>query len=168
MKTVNLLLAFSLFIQFSAVAPASAATPQNNPPSNTGKSLDDLTALAKAKDPAKRRDAAAALAKLGPTAIPALTGMLKDGDITVSWAAVEALSGMGPAAIPAVSDQLHDKEIGPAAAVVLGRIGPAAVPPLIALLDDKDPTVRLNAVIARRLHWARRESGGSCACETAR
>jgi HEAT repeat protein len=97
--------------------------------------------------------AEAALAKIGPEAVPALAAALRHGDAGVRWEVLVALGEMGPQAKDAVPVliELLDSEEGPDrwyAAEVLGKLGPSArqaVPALREALRDEEPQVRENA-----------------------
>jgi HEAT repeat protein len=81
------------------------------------------------------RRAAAALATLGPDAAGVLVRTLRGGGRRVEVILVR----MGPAALPALEGALRDKESAEAAAQVLGAMGARArpaVPALAALLQD--------------------------------
>jgi HEAT repeat protein len=97
--------------------------------------------------------AAVALARIGPTAVPALEEALKDPASLVRGGAALALGMMGPDAKPAVpglAGLLKDREmlVRNVAASALGDIGPGAkeaLPALQAALTDESATVRVEA-----------------------
>jgi HEAT repeat protein len=77
--------------------------------------VDNLREMLKDKDPSIRKNAAQALAHIGPeakAAIPALTETLKDKDGSVRGFAAQALGNMGPeakAAVPALTEATQSK-----------------------------------------------------------
>jgi len=99
--------------------------------------------------------ASLALKKIGPAAIPAYTGIIKDKKIStpVQHAALDILGEMGPAAgeaVPVLIDSLKDQKIvvRSKAAIALGKIGPEAkdaIPALKETLKDDNILVRKNA-----------------------
>ena len=64
-----------------------------------------IAALGDAKENV-RLNAAEALARIGPEAVPALIAAF--GDANVRWSAVEALARIGPQAVPALIAALGD------------------------------------------------------------
>jgi HEAT repeat protein len=111
-------------------------------------------------DPKPRRalfGLAASVPGLGPEAIAAFAGLLKDPDTDIrGWAAI-ALANQGPAAapsVPALIEALPDPDLvqvrfftrSNLAADALARIGPGAIPALMEALK-KEPT-RIHAVLA--------------------
>jgi HEAT repeat protein len=87
-------------------------------------------------------EAASALARQGAKAVPALIGILKDGDPRARSQAAWALGEIGPAAKEAVPelaralDQPADGVgVASQAAQALGKIGPAAAPELVQVLE---------------------------------
>ena len=132
------------------------------PPSYLGVAIGDWVAALKSSDPLERRLASHALAQIGPAAqeaAPALIEALLDRESFVRvWAAV-ALARVqpeNPDAIPALVAGTHDaiSFVRSLAAWHLGRLGPmhpgikSAVPELRELLNDKDPSVRAEAIVA--------------------
>jgi HEAT repeat protein len=102
------------------------------------------------------RTAAQALAKIGPAAIPALIGALKDRDEETQSDATRALSLMGQAAVPALMKALRDEEstVRKGAAHALTRIDPTAkeaIRALIATLENKKEDARERAKAASAL-----------------
>jgi HEAT repeat protein len=104
-----------------------------------------------------RRNAAAALGRIGPAAkdaVPELVKLLNDPDTGVRWAAVIALGSVEPGAKDAAPELVRllkdpDGYVRRAAASALQGIGPAAkdaVPELVKLLRDPDGGVRGPAV----------------------
>lgn len=94
------------------------------------------------REPTIQDTVAAALAKIGVDAIPALVSALDDPDASARTAAGHALALMGPKAadaVPALIVHLSDADenVRRTVARALGQIGPAArdaIPELIALL----------------------------------
>ena len=132
------------------------------PPSYLGVAIGDWVTTLSSSDPLERRLASHALAQIGPAAreaVPALIEALLDRESFVRvWAAV-ALARVqpeNPDAIPALVAGTHDaiSFVRSLAAWHLGRLGPmhpgikSAVPELRELLNDKDPSVRAEAVVA--------------------
>jgi HEAT repeat protein len=101
-----------------------------------------------------RWSAARTLGKMAPAAardaVPALTGLLHDGDMGVRLAVAGALERYGPdakEAVPALAEALtaRDAQTRLAALVALDAIGPdarSAIPAIKALLGDMDARVR--------------------------
>jgi HEAT repeat protein len=82
-------------------------------------------------------------------AIPALRKALADPGEKVN--AAHALSKLGPKALPALSELvqlLSDSEAGTNAAHALGGIGQPAVPYLVKSIEDKNSTVRERSALA--------------------
>lgn len=131
-------------------------------PAYLGVSVGDWGAALKGRDPLERRLAAHALAEIGPAAcetVPALIEALRDPESFVRVWAAAALARVQPRSayvIPALAAAMHDEIafVRSLAAWHLGRLGPgydgieAAAPVLHALLDDNDPSVRAEAVVA--------------------
>jgi HEAT repeat protein len=133
-------------------------------------SANDLLDLTKDKenflvlDPTKPKEkyfllepfVGAALANLGPGALPSLTKALTDSSFDRRRLAAYALGSMGAAAGPAASElavamKSDDPGTRRAAASALGKIGPPAKSTLAQLeiaLTDKDPSVRIEAALA--------------------
>jgi HEAT repeat protein len=119
-------------------------------------------ATLKSSDALERRLAAHALAEIGRAAreaVPALTQALRDAESFVRVWAAAALARVEPEnaeAIPALVAATRDGiyYVRSLAAWHLGRLGPrhpgieAAVPDLRELLDDNDPSVRAEALVA--------------------
>ena len=118
MRLFSVLLTFVLIGVCFGAEPKLLSTPKGNEPTYEGKTLGEWTVRANDWDNEVRTEAATALGKIGPAAIPVLIQLFKDKD----WA-------------------LHR-----AAATALGQVGPAAISPLITLLQDKDGYVRCAAV----------------------
>ena len=125
-------------------APQETSPASKSEPEHDGKPLSYWEAQATSDSIESRRAAAAALAKIGPPAIPILIKLLRDKEENVSAAAATALGEMGPPAIPALVELLRDKEerVWTFASVALKTIGPAAIPALIELVRDRDKGVR--------------------------
>jgi HEAT repeat protein len=106
-------------------------------------------------EPAVRREAVAALPRLGRATVPYLTLALQDREPQVRASAANLIGCIGEEAVPAVPGlalALQDKEacVRVEAAIALRRVGPraaAAVPALIQSLEDSDPSVRSYASI---------------------
>ena len=78
---------------------------------------------------------------------------LYDGDSLVTGSAQAAVAALGPCAVPELEKRLHSTNIATRnrALGTLVRVGPAAepvIPPLLALLDDTNGLVRPTAVLA--------------------
>jgi CubicO group peptidase (beta-lactamase class C family) len=103
-----------------------------------------------------RRDAAEALARLGPRAVeavPALVAALKDPDMGVRWHSAAALGTMGTGAVEPLVQALRgaDPMAREGAALALGSMGPGAggaLHPLVDALRDPDASVREKAAEA--------------------
>ena len=131
-------------------------------PSYLGVATGDWVAALKSSDSLERRLAAHALAEIGPAAreaVPALIAALRDPESFVRVWAAAALARVqpeNPDAIPALVAGTHDaiSFVRSLAAWHLGRLGPmhpgikSAVPELRELLNDKDPSVRAEAIVA--------------------
>ena len=113
------------------------------------------------EDAEARRQAAAALGRLGPeaeAAVPKLTGCLTDRDPDVRFSAAHALGSIGlpskpavPALINVMKDTAFTRDGRPVwimASLALGHVGPGAVPELIAALEDPNPHVCIGAAAA--------------------
>jgi HEAT repeat protein len=131
-------------------------------PSYLGVATMDWVAALKSGDSLERRLAAHALAEIGRTArdaVPSLTDALRDPERFVRVWAAAALARVepeNPGVIPALVAATHDDVyyVRSLAAWHLGRLGPrhpgieAALPRLRELLDDIDPSVRAEALVA--------------------
>jgi HEAT repeat protein len=131
-------------------------------PSYLGVATMDWVAALKSGDSLERRLAAHALAEIGRTArdaVPALTEALRDPESFVRVWAAAALARVEPenpgvisALVAATYDDVY--YVRSLAAWHLGRLGPrhpgieAALPRLRELLDDNDPSVRAEALVA--------------------
>ena len=132
------------------------------PSSYLGVATAGWVAALKSSDSLERRLAAHALAEIGRTAreaVPALTEALRDPESFVRVWAAAALARVepeNPDAIPALVAGTRDGIyfVRSLAAWHLGRLGPrhpgieAAVPELRELLNDNDPSVRAEALVA--------------------
>ena len=132
------------------------------PPSYLGVAIGDWVAALKSSDPLERRLASHALAQIGPAAreaVPALIEALLDRESFVRVWAAAALARVqreNPDAIPALVAGTHDaiSFVRSLAAWHLGRLGPthpgikSVVPGLRELLNDNDPSVRAEALMA--------------------
>ncbi len=155
--------------------PASAPKKPKPPSLPAGASIDDLRRALKSEEPALRELAAAGLAKLGPSAVPALDDLaaaLSDEKNTVQVRrnAAVALAHMGAAAqkaVPALAKALsrtQPVEVRQYAAEALAKIEyPAndrAIPAILdAIQNDNDPTVRHRCVWALSKFQEIRKSG---------
>ena len=131
-------------------------------PSYLGVATGDWVAALKSSDLLERRLAAHALAEIGPAAreaVPALIEALRDAQSFVRVWAAAALTRFqpeNPDAIPALVAGTQDgiSFVRSLAAWHLGRLGPghpgteSAVPELRELLNDNDPSVRAEALVA--------------------
>ena len=131
-------------------------------PSYLGVATAGWVAALKSSDPLDRRLAAHALAEIGPAAreaVPALIETLRDPESFVRVWAAAALARVqpeNPDAIPALVAGTRDgiSFVRSLAAWHLGRLGPghpgieSVVPELRGLLNDNDPSVRAEALVA--------------------
>jgi HEAT repeat protein len=131
-------------------------------PSYLGVATGDWVAALKSSGSLERRLAAHALAEIGPAApeaVPALIETLRDPESFVRvWAAagLARVQPENPDAIPALVAGTHDgiSFVRSLAAWHLGRLGPghpgieSVVPELRELLNDSDPSVRVEALAA--------------------
>jgi HEAT repeat protein len=131
-------------------------------PSYLGVATSDWIAALKSSDPLERRLATHALAEIGPAAregVPALIEVLRDPENFVRVWAAAALARVQPEnadAIPALVAGTRDgiSFVRSLAAWHLGRLGPrhpgigSVVPELRELLNDNDPSVRAEALVA--------------------
>jgi len=131
-------------------------------PSYLGVATGDWVAALKSSDALERRLAAHALAEIGPAAreaVPALIEALRDPESFVRVWAAAALARVqpeNPDAIVALVAGTRDgiSFVRSLAAWHLGRLGPghpgieALVPELRELLNDNDPSVRAEALVA--------------------
>lgn len=110
-------------------------------------------ALKQRDDPALRKLAILALARVGKPAVPLLAGVLSDPDASVRLQAVTALGRIGPDAVEAVilAFKDDDAEVRQEAARVLGSMDKndkGVVPALIKAMRDPAPAVRGQASMA--------------------
>jgi HEAT repeat protein len=131
-------------------------------PSYLGVATGDWVAALKSSGSLERRLAAHALAEIGPAAreaVPALIEALRDPESFVRVWAAAALARVqreNPDAIPALVAGTHDgiPFVRSLAAWHLGRVGlghpgiESVVPELRELLNDSDPSVRVEALAA--------------------
>ena len=131
-------------------------------PSYLGVATGDWVGALKSSDPLERRLATHALAEIGPAAreaVPALIEVLRDPESFVRVWAAAALARIQPEnadAIPALVAGTRDGIffVRSLAAWHLGRLGPrhpgigSVVPELRELLNDNDPSVRAEALVA--------------------
>ena len=131
-------------------------------PSYLGVAISDWVAALKSSDSLERRLASHALAQIGPAAqeaVPALIKALRDRESFVRVWAAAALARVqpeNPDAIPALVAGTRDgvSFVRSLAAWHLGRLGPgqpgieSVVPELRELLNDNDPSVRAEALVA--------------------
>jgi HEAT repeat protein len=115
--------------------------------------LEDLVrVLAAGPGAGAREAAAAALARIGARAVPALVARLDAADPDLRQAAASVLGAIAdPGTVPALVARLADADanVRAGAADALGRIGGAdAVAALRAAVDSDDPTLRLSAIEA--------------------
>ncbi|MCK9298909.1 MAG: HEAT repeat domain-containing protein [Methanoculleus sp.] len=94
----------------------------------------------------------------------ALIGILRDGGSADRMSAAAELAALGPTALPALLTALDDPDprIRMWAAYTLGMIGDVgAAPALMEALEDTDPgVVRWAAAALRRI----RDAAGGCGC----
>jgi HEAT repeat protein len=124
-------------------------------------SLDALPAIQKAlahdKSPLIRSLAAETIGSFGAKAkdaVPALVKALKDEDGNVQTRALHALGKIGPqveGVRPALLAALAEPGLAGVAAASLARLGKDALPDLTSVLDGKDETARVHAVLALRV-----------------
>ena len=131
-------------------------------PSYLGVETGDWVAALKSSDSLERRLGAHALAEIGPAAreaVPALIETLRDPESFVRVWAAAALARVepeNPDTIPALVAGTRDglSFVRSLAAWHLGRLGPghpgieSVVPELRELLNDSDPSVRAEALVA--------------------
>jgi len=131
-------------------------------PSYLGVATGDWIAALKSSDSLERRLAAHALGEIGPAAreaVPALIEALRDPESFVRVWAAAALTRVqpeNPDANPALVAGTQDgiSFVRSLAAWHLGRLGPghpgieSVVPELRELLNDNDPSVRAEALVA--------------------
>jgi HEAT repeat protein/S1-C subfamily serine protease len=112
-------------------------------------------------DPELRKNALAALGKIGPSgaheALPVLAGLLKDGDKEARLEALAALAALKPSGADAREPLRRvvalfgesDEELRDRAVETLAKLGKAALPALGTALNDRaSPAVRLGAARA--------------------
>jgi HEAT repeat protein len=109
------------------------------------------TALCNGEYSGVRWKAAEALSKIGPPAVEALIGALRNADDDVRWKAAIALGEIGD--IRAVDPLIlllcdEDRFVKSHAALALGALGEPAVSPLLRALSEGDGNLRWGAAIA--------------------
>ena len=115
---------------------------------------EQLVARLKDPDPQVRTGAAHALASLPPAPeimMPIWEKAFQDADETMVRAALDALATAGPPAVPKLIAALKFEHVRAHVAYILGQMGAAAAPAtdaLAGLIDDKDPRVSSEAVLA--------------------
>ena len=111
---------------------------------------------------ASHAQAARALARLGQSGLPVLTGALESTDPDIRHQAALGILRMGTSAYtaaPTMAEALKDpdRNVRGIMAMALGRLGPLAKPQMPALVkaqDDPDPAVSLRAREAvARINW---------------
>ena len=113
-----------------------------------------LVALLKDADPRVRQAAARGLAALPPApeiTMPIFEKAFQDADEATVRSALDAMAGIGAPAVPRLIDALKFEHVRARVAYILGQIGPAAAPAtdaLAKLIDDKNPRVSEEAVLA--------------------
>jgi HEAT repeat protein len=118
-----------------------------------------LTAALRESDTQLRRLACYALSQIGQTAEPAsqhLAALLSDPEPHTMAVAAYALTTIGPSSIPYFVDALQHPQprVREKAAFSLSQFRAAAtnaIPSLELLLDDEDPAVRRNVILALRV-----------------
>ena len=127
-----------------------------------GVAIADWVEALRSSNSLERRLATHALAEIGRAAqeaVPALTEALRDSESFVRVWAAAALARVEPEnlnAVPALVAGTHDESyfVRSLSAWHLGRLGPqhpgiqAALPELRELLNDNDPSARVEAVLA--------------------
>jgi HEAT repeat protein len=118
------------------------------------KLLPDLAASLGVPDSAVRKEALAAMRKVGPTkeTVSAVAGVLQEKDADVVQEALGVLEVLGKEsrpAVPALVRLLGDqKDLHKKIVAVLSKVGKEAVNPLIKALDDDSAALRLGAAKA--------------------
>jgi HEAT repeat protein len=145
----------SLIIALALTGASDSALSQS-PAREVGNSVTDLTKQLSDGDLQARRDAAWALADVGPAAaeaVPALTAAIDDEDPQVRNGALQALARIGSAAeaaVPEIFAQLRqrDSQRRYRAAFALGRTAPPDSPLFLEGLRDSAANVRASTVQA--------------------
>ena len=113
-----------------------------------------LTELFKDPNEAVRRQAVNAVINIQPgpqVAVPLCVKLLEDSDAGVRIRIMNAIADAGPPAVPGMIDALKNDKAAYWACLVLREMGPVAkdaVPALIDRLQDKDPAIRREAILA--------------------
>ncbi len=96
------------------------------------------------KNPETKEEAKEGLAKLGPSAIPAIMKALKEREnMAARFDAQDIMAQMGPPAIPFLIEEMKKGDfLQDRASLTLGKMGKPAVPELVKLLDNKDDLAR--------------------------
>jgi HEAT repeat protein len=115
---------------------------------------EQLFAGLKSDDPQLRTLCARGLALLKPgpeIALPVMEKAFQGADEQVMRGALDALAGLGPAAVPKLIEALKYEKIRPYVIYIIGQNGPAAkaaVEELVKYIDDKNPRVQHETMIA--------------------
>ncbi|MGB0597490.1 MAG: HEAT repeat domain-containing protein [Rubripirellula sp.] len=166
MLLIGVLFAGLLEPEWRILRRVAAQVPANDRPSDLEKLSSDHEAdrLAAVKygeqlgsaELKERRDAAYALAKLGPAAIPAIDALVKaleDRDEQVWMQSAMAVARIGPPAEPAIETLIENLEQSNdqrryRAAWALSRIGAASVDSLAKALRDSSTRIKIGAIDA--------------------
>ena len=119
-------------------------------PTDLQTTVDALCKALESEDPNAKRDAADALALLGPKAKAALKPLLAQFGHEFPWVRVScqaAVGAMGEVAVPLLIETMKNNEGGPRirAVFVLGGIGPeakSAVPAIVEVMEKESPAMQ--------------------------